>query len=246
MRKPKVIIVMPAYYAAKTLEKTFQDIPKGIVSEIILVDDASKDKTVEIAKKLNLTVYSHHHNLGYGGNQKTCYWEAMKRKPDIIVMLHPDYQYDGSLTEELIKPIIEKRYDIMLGNRIQTRKQVLKGSMPLYKYIANRFLTIFENIVFGQNLPEWHTGFRAYKRKVLETVPFQRFSNDFIFDQQILASAINFGFRIGAIHVPCRYLKEASSINFGRSIVYGLGIIDLMFIYLLKKFHLYKSVLFQE
>lgn len=234
MKKPKVIIVMPAYYAAKTLEKTFQDIPKGI-SEIILVDDASKDETVEVAKKLDITVYTHSHNLGYGGNQKTCYWEALKRKPDIVVMLHPDYQYDGSLTEDLIRPIIKGRFDIVLGSRVQTRKQVLAGGMPLYKYLGNRLLTILENVILAQNLPEWHTGFRAFKREVLEIIPFQRFSNDFIFDQQILVSAITCGFRIGSIYVPCRYFKEASSISLRRSVIYGVGILWLLLMYILHK-----------
>lgn len=244
MKKSKVIIVMPAYYAANTLEKTLVDIPKKLVSEIILVDDASKDFTVQVAQKLRLTVYQHPHNLGYGGNQKTCYWEALKRKPDIIVMLHPDYQYDGSLLYELIKPIIDNKFDIMLGSRIQTRQQVLSGGMPFYKYISNRFLTILENIILGENLSEWHSGFRAYKREVLENVPFQRFSNDFIFDQEILISAISFKFKIGTIFVPCRYFPEASSITLKKSVVYGLGILKLLGMYLLHQRGV-KSKLFQ-
>lgn len=246
MKKPKVIIVMPAYYAAKTLEKTFQDIPKGIISEIILVDDASKDAAVDIAKKLHLTVYTHPRNLGYGGNQKTCYWKALKRKPDIIVMLHPDYQYDGSFTKELIKPIIDRRYDIMLGNRVHNRNQVLSGGMPFYKYLSNRFLTIVENIVLGQNLPEWHSGFRAFRSEVLKKVPFDRFSNDFIFDQEILVSAINFNFKIGIVNVPCRYFSDASSIDLKRSIVYGLGILILLLQYIFHKSGILKDKRFLE
>lgn len=229
---------MPAYYAAKTIEKTLRDIPKGLAEEIILVDDNSKDNTAAVAKKLGLTVYVHPQNTGYGGNQKTCYWEALKRKPDIIIMLHPDYQYDGSLAEVLIQPIISGRYDIMLGNRIQNRKQVLDGGMPVYKYIANRLLTLLENLVFGQNLPEWHTGFRAYRRKVLERVPFQRFSNDFIFDQEILASALTMNYRIGSINVPCRYFNFSSSINFWRSVKYGLEILTLLLGFILYKLHI--------
>lgn len=233
MRNQKIIIVMPAYYAEKTLEKTLAEVPKNLADEIILVDDGSKDDTVLIASKLGLTVFQHKQNIGYGGNQKTCYQEALKRKPDIVVMLHPDYQYDGSLTPKLIEPIVDGRSDIILGSRIRTRTEVLRGGMPPYKYFGNRFLTILENVVLGQNLPEWHTGFRAFKREVLETVPFQRFSNDFIFDQQILISAIALGFRIGDIHVPCRYFFEASSINFQRSVRYGLSILYLMFMYIL-------------
>lgn len=237
---------MPAYYAAKTLEKTLGDVPKGLASEIILVDDGSKDETIEVAKRLGLTIIRHFYNVGYGGNQKTCYREALKRKPDIIVMLHPDYQYDGSLTEELIKPIVDGRYDIMLGNRVHSRAQVLSGGMPFYKYLSNRFLTVVENIILGQNLQEWHSGFRAFRNKVLEKVPFDRFSNDFIFDQEILVSAINFNFKIGAVNVPCRYFPDASSIKFKRSIVYGLGILILLMQYIFHKTGILKDKRFLE
>lgn len=213
---------MPAYNAAKTLEKTYRDIPRGVASEIILVDDASGDQTVSLAKKLGLKVFVHPLNLGYGGNQKTCYWEALKSKPDIIVMIHPDYQYDASLVPDLVKPIIDGRFEIMLGSRIRSRKEALEGGMPFYKYLANRFLTIAENMVLGLNLSEYHTGFRAYKSKVLRSLPFQRFSNDFVFDQEILIAAVAAGFKIGEIPVPVRYFPEASSINFARSVRYGL------------------------
>lgn len=222
MEKKKIVIIMPAYNAAETLEKTYRDIPKGVAQEIILVDDNSRDETVKLAKKLKLKVFVHPTNLGYGGNQKTCYWEALKSDPDIIVMIHPDYQYDASLVPDLVKPIIDSRFDIMLGSRIRSRKEALKGGMPLYKYLANRFLTILENIILGLNLSEYHTGFRAYTSKVLRTLPFQRFSNDFVFDQEILISAVAAGFKIGEIAVPVRYFPEASSINFSRAVRYGL------------------------
>lgn len=221
--KQKVIIVMPAYNAEKTLKKTYRDIPVGLAHEVILVDDHSADKTVNIAKKLGLTVFIHPNNLGYGGNQKTCYWEALKRNPDIVVMIHPDYQYDAGLTEELIKPITDNRFDIMLGSRIRSRKEALSGGMPLYKYLGNRLLTIIENIILGLNLSEYHTGFRAYKGEVLKKIPFQKFSNDFVFDQQILIYAAKHNFLIGEIPAPVRYFPEASSINFWRSVKYGLA-----------------------
>lgn len=224
---------MPAYYAEKTLAKTLADVPKGLAEEIILVDDGSKDQTVAIALKLDLTVFQHSHNVGYGGNQKTCYWEALKRKPDIVIMLHPDYQYDGTRAKELVKPILDGRYDIVLGNRVHYRNQVLSGGMPFYKYLGNRFLTFLQNIAMGQNLPEWHSGFRAFKIDVLEKVPFHRFSNDFIFDQEILISARSFKFRIGTVNVPCRYFSDASSIELKRSIIYGLGIIAVLLSFIL-------------
>lgn len=221
-KKKKIVIIMPAYNAAKTLEKTYQDIPQGLAQEIILVDDGSRDETVRLAKRLGLKVFVHPANLGYGGNQKTCYWEALKGKPDIVVMIHPDYQYDATLTGDLIKPIIDNRFEVMLGSRVRSRHEVLAGGMPLYKYLANRFLTILENLVLGLNLSEYHTGFRAFTSKVLRTLPFQRFSNDFVFDQEILISAVAASFKIGEIPVPVRYFPEASSINFLRSVRYGL------------------------
>lgn len=232
----KVIVVMPAYNAEKTLEKTYKDIPKRVIDEVLVVDDDSRDKTVAIAKKLRLPVYVHQKNLGYGGNQKTCYKEALKRNAGIIVMIHPDYQYDATLTGYLIQPIIEKRVDIMLGSRIRSRKEALEGGMPLYKYLSNRFLTILENIVLGLNLSEYHTGFRAYERKVLQTLDFDSFSDDFIFDQEILIVAHKLGFKMGEIAVPVRYFPEASSINFIRSTKYGLMILLTLFKYILSAF----------
>lgn len=222
MRKPNIVVIMPAYKAGKTLEKTYRDLPKGLASEVILVDDASSDNTPKIARKLGITTFVHPHNLGYGGNQKTCYWEALKRKPDIIVMLHPDYQYDATLTGELVRPIIDGRFDIMLGSRIRSRKEALAGGMPLYKYLSNRMLTLTENLTLGLSLSEYHTGFRAFSQKTLRKIPFQRFSNDFVFDQEILIWAVRHRLRIGEIPVPVRYFPEASSINFRRSLKYGL------------------------
>ncbi len=227
---------MPAYNAGKTLEKTYRDIPKDlrIGKNIILVDDASHDETVEVAKKLGLRVFIHRKNLGYGANQKTCYKAALAHKPDIVVMIHPDYQYDSSMTKELVTPIADGWLDIMLGNRVRSRKEALEGGMPLYKYLANRFLTIAENIFLGLNLGEYHTGFRAYSRKVLQTLPYEKFSNDFVFDQEILISASRAGFRIGEIPVPVRYFSEASTINFTRSVKYGFQTLITLVKYLIR------------
>jgi glycosyltransferase involved in cell wall biosynthesis len=235
VKKSKVIVIMPAYNAAKTLQKTVNDIPEDVVSDIILVDDGSDDKTVKIAKKLGLDVFLHPSNLGYGGNQKTCYWEALKKKPDIVVMIHPDYQYDATLTKELIYPISKGRFDIMLGSRIRSRKEALAGGMPWWKYYANRFLTMIENIVLGLNLSEYHTGFRAFSAKALKKLPFMRMSNDFIFDQQILVAAEANNIKIGEIPVPVRYFPEASSINFLRSAKYGLGVLFTLLLYVFDK-----------
>lgn len=234
-QKPKVIVIMPAYNAAKTLEKTYQDIPKDIAEEIILVDDASADKTVKIAKQLGIRVFLHPANLGYGGNQKTCYWEALKRKPDIVVMIHPDYQYDATLLRELIYPITKGRFDIMLGSRIRSREEVFKGGMPWWKYYGNRFLTILENIILGLNLSEYHTGFRAFSAKALRKIPYMRMSSDFVFDQQILISAVSNNFKIGEIPVPVRYFPEASSANFIKSVKYGLEILVNLLLYIFSK-----------
>lgn len=226
---------MPAYNAASTLEKTYRDIPKNIVHEVIVVDDESKDETVKVARKLKLPTIVHPKNLGYGGNQKTCYKEALNRGADIIVMIHPDYQYDATLTGEMVRPIIDGRFDIMLGSRIRSRQEALRGGMPLYKYISNRFLTFLENIVLGLNLSEYHTGFRAFRKEVLKSLPLKKFSNDFVFDQEILISAHDAGFSIGEIPVPVRYFPEASSINLIRSTIYGLMIVYNLILYLAKK-----------
>lgn len=231
----KVIAVMPAYNAAHTIKKTVADIPKGSVDHIIVVDDASRDDTVKVAKDLGLEVVTHSKNRGYGGNQKTCYTMALSQGADVVVMIHPDYQYDSTLTPEMTRPIISGRFDVMLGSRIRTRAEALRGGMPKWKYSANRSLTMLENIVLGQNLSEYHTGFRAFSRKTLESLPFHKYSDDFVFDQQILLGAIAKGFKIGETAVPVRYFDEASSINFRRSVVYGLSILRDLSIYLVTK-----------
>lgn len=225
MNKQKIIAVMPAFNAAKTLRKTVLDIPKGVVDEIILVDDGSSDDTIKEAKKLGLTVIEHPMNRGYGGNQKTCYTLALSNKADVVVMIHPDYQYDSSLTAEMVNPILQGRFDVMLGSRIRTRSEALAGGMPSYKYFGNRFLTLIENLVLGQNLSEYHTGFRAFSSKTLKNLPFHRYSDDFVFDSQVLFGAIADKARIGEVAVPVRYFKEASSINFVRSCIYGMSIL---------------------
>ena len=226
----KIVVVMPAYNAEKTLRKTYKDIDKKLVDQIILVDDGSHDDTVKIAKKLKIKTIVHPQNRGYGGNQKTCYTIALNEKADIVVMLHPDYQYDATLIEDLVKPLINNRSDIMLGSRIRTRKEALAGGMPAYKYFGNRFLTLVQNIVLGQNLSEYHTGFRAFSKKVLKDVPFHKFSDDFVFDQQIIISAIKKGYKVGEIAVPVRYFPDASSISFSRSVKYGLSTLFELFI----------------
>lgn len=224
----KIIAVLPAYNAEKTLEKTIKDIPPGSVSEIILVDDCSKDGTVALSRALGLTTIVHEKNLGYGGNQKTCYKEALKRGADIVIMIHPDYQYDARLTPIMTGLISAGVCDVVLGNRIRTRQEALSGGMPFYKYIFNRALTMLENLSTGQNLGEWHSGLRAYSREVLESTHWELNSDDFVFDQQFLIQAACCRFRLGDIPVPARYFAEASSINFSRSVVYGLSTLVLL------------------
>lgn len=237
-KKRKVIVVMPAYNAEKTIEKTYRDIPKNLVDEVIVVDDASHDKTIAKAKSLGLRTVAHAKNLGYGGNQKTCYRTALARGADIVVMIHPDYQYDATLTGKMVEPIIKGEYDIMLGSRIRTRAEALAGGMPNWKYLANRFLTIIENIVLGLNLSEYHTGFRAFSANGLKKLPLENNSNDFIFDQEILVEAVNARLRIGETPVPVRYFDEASSINFVRSSIYGLATLWLLTRYMLNRAHI--------
>lgn len=226
---PKIIAVMPAYNAETTIEKTWADIPPGAVDEVIVVDDGSRDRTVEVARALGLTVIVRPRNGGYGANQKTCYDEALRRGADIVVMIHPDYQYDSRLTPLLTGFIERGVCDVVLGNRIRTRREALANGMPPWKYLANRVLTLLDNVVLGQNLGEFHSGFRAYSRQVLETIPYHRNSDDFVFDQQLLAQAVHFGFRLGDVPVPVRYMPEASSINFRRSLRYGAeGVLTLV------------------
>jgi glycosyltransferase involved in cell wall biosynthesis len=223
MRRLRVVVVMPAYNAEKTLERTLRDIPRGSVDEVILVDDCSRDDTVRLSRKLGLTTILHEINKGYGGNQKTCYAEALKRDADVVIMIHPDYQYDSRLTSVMTTLIANDVCDVVLGNRIRTRREALAGGMPLYKYAANRFLTVLENFTTGQNLGEWHSGLRAYSRRVLQTLRWHENSNDFVFDQEFLLQAAACGFRLGDVPVAARYFEDASSINFERSTKYGLG-----------------------
>jgi glycosyltransferase involved in cell wall biosynthesis len=231
----KVIVVMPAYNAEKTLEKTYRDIPLKLVSEVILGDDCSKDGTVEIARKLKIPVLVTPRNLGYGGNQKMLYREALKRGADAVVMLHPDWQYDATRIPELIAPILKNEKDIMMGSRVLSGgRDTLAGGMPVWKYISNVFLTMCENLTFRLGLSEYHTGFRAYSRKTLETVAFEKNSDDFVFDTEFLARAARVGLRVGEIPVPCRYFPEASSVNFYRSVVYGLATLWVCAKYLFK------------
>ena len=233
-QRKKVIVVLPAYNAEKTIEKTYREIPKDIVDDIILVDDHSTDKTTEIAKRLNIPVLIHEKNLGYGGNQKTCYREALRRGADIVVMLHPDYQYPPQLVASMASLIASGMFDVVLGSRI-LGGYALKGGMPFYKYVSNRFLTAFENIFTGQKLSEYHTGYRAFSREVLLKIPFLENSDDFIFDNQILTQIFYFKFRIGEITAPCNYNKDCSSISFKRSVQYGLGVLQTTRQYMFQK-----------
>jgi glycosyltransferase involved in cell wall biosynthesis len=243
-RQHKVIAVMPAYNAETTLPATIADIPPGSVDEMILVDDGSKDRTVEIAREIGLTVIAHPENRGYGANQKTCYRHALELGADIVVMIHPDYQYDSRVIPHAVGFVELGICDVVVGSRIRTRREVLDGGMPIYKYISNRMLTIIENIALGQNLGDFHSGFRVYSRKVLETIPFERNSDDFVFDSQFLTQAVHFGFRLGDIPVPVRYFPEASSINFRRSLRYGMSTLGTLGCYWLHRLGLRRSPLF--
>lgn len=245
VKKPKVLVVMPAFHAGRTVKKTFDEIPKGLVDEVILVDDQSADNTVATAKKLGISTYTHPNNLGYGGNQKTCYWEALKRDPAVVIMLHPDYQYDGSKLKGLVDPILNNDYDIMFGSRIKNSGSAISGGMPKSKYLFNRLFTLFANILLGENLSEYMSGLRAYSKRSLEIVPFQRFSNDFVFDQQFTVSAIGANLRIGEIPIPTRYHLEASSIKWLKGIKFGMESCLQIFLYLLFKGNIYKSRIFR-
>lgn len=220
----KVLVVMPAYNAAKTLERTYSDIPFDVVDEVLLVDDASHDDTIKLARRLGIRCYLHQRNLGYGRNQKTCYAEALKSGADIIVMVHPDYQYSPKIIPALAGLVASGEYEVAIGSRILGGK-TRQGGMPLYKYLANRLLTFFQNLALGAKLSEYHTGFRAFSRQVLESLPLLENSDDFVFDNEILAQIIYFGFPIGEVSCPTRYFPEASSINFPRSVKYGLGVV---------------------
>jgi glycosyltransferase involved in cell wall biosynthesis len=237
--RPRVVVVMPAYNAARTLERTYRDIPHEIVDKIILVDDVSRDDTVAIARQLGLDVIIHRQNLGYGGNQKTCYDAALEAGADAVVMLHPDYQYDATRIPDLVAPILRDEKDLMLGSRFLG--DPLAGGMPRWKYVSNRFLTGTENLAFGLHLSEYHTGFRAYSRHLLETIPYRLNSDDFVFDQDLVAQAVACGMRIGEIAVPTRYFEEASSVGFRRSVVYGFATLRVVLRFLLHRVRLRRS-----
>ncbi|MDO1447672.1 glycosyltransferase family 2 protein [Rhodocytophaga aerolata] len=236
----KVVIVLPAYNAALTLEQTYREIPFDIVDEVVLVDDASRDNTMEVGRKLGITHRIRHEvNKGYGGNQKTCYKKALELKADIVVMLHPDYQYTPKLITAMVAIIGQDLYPVVFGSRI-LGKGALKGGMPLYKYIANRFLTLSQNLLMNKKLSEYHTGYRAFSAEVLHAIDFTHNSNDFIFDNQMIAQIFYKGYEIAEVTCPTKYFEEASSINFSRSVTYGLGVLKVSLYYMLTKLGLMK------
>jgi glycosyltransferase involved in cell wall biosynthesis len=230
----KVIVIMPAYNAARTLERTYRDIPMDVVDQVILVDDVSHDETVEVARRLGITTLIHRQNKGYGGNQKTCYIEALRAGADVVVMLHPDHQYDSRQIPELIAPLLEGRADMVLGTRLNDGKALARG-MPVWKYLSNRFLTAVENLVLGTSYTEFHTGFRAYTRRFLLTVPFLLNSDNFVFDTEMIAQARAQDMRIAEVFTPARYFDEASSVDFRTSTVYGLQTLWVMLTFLLHR-----------
>ena len=242
----ETFIVMPAYNAARTLERTFQDIPPEFRKNIILVDDFSQDNTVEIAHSLGIKVIRHSQNLGYGANQKTCYKAALQMGAKYVVLLHPDYQYDARVVRILVELIALGNCDFVLGNRIRSRAEALSGGMPRWKYFINRTSTFFENFLLGQSLGDFHSGLRAYSNEVLETIPFMENSDDFQFDQEMLVEAVHFNFKLGDIPVPVRYFSEASSINLNRSLRYGLGALSVILRYFLNKLGVLSDSRFQN
>lgn len=244
--RPKVIVVMPAYNAAATLEATCHAIDTRCIDEIILVDDCSQDETVVVAEKLALRVIRHSKNLGYGGNQKTCYREALQRGADIVVMLHPDGQYDPTLLPKLIQPLTEDRADIVLGSRFLIPGGARRGGMPLYRFLANRFLTFWENLVLRQQLSEYHTGYRAYSRAFLETVPFRKNSDGFCFDTEILVQTVAFRQRLAEIPITTKYFPGASSASLGQCVIYGLTTLLTLLKFFLHHRRLYSSPLFAQ
>ena len=239
----KIAVVLPAYNAAATLERTYREIPQDLVDEVLLVDDASEDGTVSVAERLGVPTFIHSTNRGYGGNQKTCYREALKLDAEVFIMLHPDYQYTPKLIPAMASMVVSQEYDLVLGSRI-LGGQALKGGMPLYKYIANRCLTAIENMMTLAKLSEYHTGYRAFSRRILEILPLGENSDDFVFDNQIIVQAIYFDFRIGEISCPTHYFPEASMINFGRSVKYGLEVVGTAFQFRLQKWGLGRFAIF--
>jgi glycosyltransferase involved in cell wall biosynthesis len=239
-RVPKVVVVMPAYNAGRTLRMTYEELPKDTVNLVILVDDGSTDATLDVARQLGLEIFVHDRNYGYGANQKTCYAEALRAGAEIVVMVHPDYQYDPRLVPQLIAPIVSGAADVVLGSRLKTGSPIQQG-MPWWKWVANRCLTELENRVFGLRLSEYHTGYRAFRREVLETVNFGANADGFVFDQEIIAQVVGVGFRIAEIAVPTRYFPEASSASFVASTIYGLRILAVLFWYSLHRKGLRRS-----
>ena len=239
----KIIVVMPAYNAELTLEKTYCEIPFDIVDQVILVDDASDDRTSELSQDIGIHTVVHKNNLGYGGNQKTCYKAALGSGADIVIMVHPDYQYTPKLIPAMASMIAYGEFDAVLASRI-LGIGALQGGMPLYKYVANRCLTLFENLCLGYKLSEYHTGYRAFSREILEKLPLGKNSNDFVFDNQMVAQIIWFGYRIGELTCPTKYFEDASSINFRRSVIYGLGVLKTALMFRLQKWGLIKSPIF--
>ena len=244
LNNKKLVVILPAYNAAKTLKMTWQEIPFDYVDDVVLVDDASRDNTVEEAERLGIKTIVHTDNRGYGGNQKTCYRAALELGADIVIMLHPDYQYTPRLITAMAAMIAWGEFDAVLASRILGRG-ALKGGMPLYKYIFNRFLTCTENLLLGQKLSEYHTGYRAFSREVLERLPLEQNSDDFVFDNQMLAQITWFDFRIGEVSCPTRYFPEASSINFRRSVIYGMGVLKTALQYRLSKMGIATSRIFR-
>jgi glycosyltransferase involved in cell wall biosynthesis len=242
----KIVVVMPAFNAAQTLASTYARIPAGSADEVILVDDASRDATVEVAAQLPIHTVVHPHNVGYGGNQKTCYMEALRRGAAVVVMVHPDGQYDPQFLPEIVKPILDGRADVVLGSRMMSRRAALQGGMPRWKFVSNIALTWLENRAFGLRLSEYHTGYRSFSREFLERVPFLRNANDFVFDTEILAQAVAFGFRIAEIPVTTKYMPEASSVNFRVSVVYGTKTLWTVVKYLLDRIGFVRSRLFHR
>ncbi len=245
LAKKQVCVVLPAYNAAKTLERTYAEIPRDVVDDVILTDDASADQTIALAKRLGIHCIAHDRNRGYGGNQKTCYRAALARGADIVVMLHPDYQYTPKLVTAMASMLASEEFDAVLGSRI-LGVGALAGGMPVYKYVANRALTLYQNLLLGHKLSEYHTGYRAWSRPLLERLPLLACSDDFVFDNQMLAQAIYFGFRIGEISCPTKYFPEASSINFRRSVVYGAGVLRTSLQFRLQRMGLRQCPLFAQ
>ena len=242
----KIVVVLPAYNAEKTLKKTLNDIDRNWVDEIILVDDASQDKTINLSKQLGLKTFKHSKNLGYGGNQKTCYEEALKLNADIIIMVHPDHQYDPTYIPQIVLPIVRGKADAVFGSRMMVKGWAMEGGMPLWKYLANIFLTKIENLFLGLKLTEYHSGFRAYHSKILRTIPFRSFSDDFVFDTEIIIQLKIHKFKIREIPITTRYFKDASMISFKESLQYGLNILEALFSYFLSRIKLKKDPRFKK